>query len=111
MTLGFTGTSHGMTQRQKETVQTLFRALGVDELHHGCEPHADMEAYAIALGVNPNVRIIGHPGLSIRYPPSAPQHRDTRGFSEMRAAHGYLIRNGHIAEEGVDGLVAAPRED
>lgn len=104
MTLGFTGTHHGMTTAQLKSVRTLLNTLGVAILHHGDCIGADAQADRIAKQLGAVVVI--HPPLNER----------KRAFcdyslpNELREAKPYLARNRDIVSEGIDGLVAAPRQ-
>jgi hypothetical protein len=105
MILGFTGTSHGigMTQRQSDTVRYLFMELQLSELHHGVCIRADAQAHRTAKKLG--ARIIGHP-------PIDPSRMDMslNDFDWCRPPKQYLVRNRDIVAEGVDGLVAAPKD-
>lgn len=100
MTLGFTGTSKGMTQRQRDTVLYLFRELQLTELHHGGERHADAEAHRLALALGACVHV--HPG------PAFKLSHDCLGADVVHAIKPNLTRNKDIVTMSVDGLVAAP---
>lgn len=102
MTLGFTGTKHGMTDVQLRRVLTLFHELPLTELHHGDCVGADAEAHTLA-------RTQG--ALIILHPPTDVTRRAfCRDAYEIREPSTYLTRNRHIVQEGIDGLIAAPRE-
>jgi len=103
--LGFTGTSRGMTQRQRATVRYLFNELQLTVLHHGDCVGADAEADFVAHELSAKV---------IVHPPSDPK---LRAYCEPRdlapdapRPKPYLARNKDIALRAVDGLVAAPKE-
>jgi hypothetical protein len=105
MTLGFTGTEHGMTPAQLETVRQLFRSLPLTHLHHGDCVGADAEAHRLALEVGAWITI--HP----------PLQRKLRAFCQPHYAPSpivvkpelpYLVRNTNIANEGCHGLIATP---
>lgn len=102
MTLGFTGTRKGMTQRQRDTVLYLFRELQLTELHHGGERHADSEAHRLALALGVSVHV--HPG------PAFKLSHDCLGADIVYEHKPNLTRNKDIVTMGVDGLVAAPRD-
>lgn len=99
MILAFSGTSRGMTTAQRATVRRLFIALGLHILHHGDCIGSDAQAHAIAKHMR--ARIVGHP-------PDDDKARAFCDFDEIRAVAPYLVRNTHIAQDGVDGLIAAP---
>lgn len=73
MILGFTGTSHGMTQRQRATVKYLFCELLLTELHHGDCLGADKEAHNLALLMFVNV-VVHPPKGIIKNVPSVHRH-------------------------------------
>lgn len=96
--LGFTGTSHGMAPRQRESVRQLL--WNVTKLHLGDCVGADAEAHeeATALGI-----------LTVGHPPDNGVRRAFCVYDEEREPKPYLVRNRNIVAEGVDGLIAAPR--
>lgn len=99
MILGFSGTSQGMAPRQAKAMRQLL--YDCTELHLGDCIGADAEAYAIA-GETGIIRI-GHP----------PRDGKKRAFLEYERElpkQPYLVRNGHIARDGVNGLIAAPQD-
>lgn len=100
--LGFSGTSEGMTQKQRETLRYLFCELELMELHHGDCIGADSQAHEIARKMS--CRIVSHP-------PSNSTKRAFKKADVTRDVLPYLERNRKIAEEGIDGLVAAPLLD
>jgi hypothetical protein len=98
LTLGFTGTSKGMTMRQLKEVRNLLYSCGT--LHLGDCVGADTEAYHIA----------GETGIHrVGHPPSDGKARSFLDYEETRSELPYMERNLAIAREGVDGLVAAPQ--
>lgn len=99
MILGFTGTSKGMAPRQLKTVRQLL--WDVKELHLGDCVGADAEAAAEAgyLGI----KTVGHP-------PTDGKLRAFLTYSEEREPKPYLVRNRDIVRDGVDGLIAAPKD-
>ncbi len=97
---GFTGTSRapGMTPRQLAAVRVLLS--NVTTLHLGDCVNADAQAYEEALLLG--IKTVGHP----------PDWKGRRAFcvyDEERRPRPYLERNLAIAYEGVDGLIAAPK--
>lgn len=104
MILGFTGTRHGMTLKQRSTVARLFRSLPLTELHHGDAKGSDAQAHWLAVHM-PDVLIVIHP----------PNNTRERAFCDIAPPHSirkprpYLVRDQDIVKEGVDGLVAAPK--
>jgi hypothetical protein len=99
MTCGFTGTQRGMAPRQLKAVRQLLGRVKV--LHLGDCVGADVEAYQEARSLG--IACIGHP-------PSERIKRALCRYDEERAPRSYLLRNRDIAQEGVDGLIAAPKE-
>ena len=96
-TLGFTGTSKGMTPRQLKAVRRLLYHCNV--IHLGDCVGADAEAYeeAMLLGI----ATVGHP-------PSDGKKRAFLDYNEEWAPQPYLVRNRDIVGSGIDGLIAAP---
>lgn len=97
MTLGFTGTQHGMTSRQLKAVRRLLYKC--DVLHLGDCIGADAQAHEEAL--HAGARTVGHP----------PTDSGKRAFLEYDEEHEpkpFLKRDDDIVAEGVDGLIAAP---
>ena len=104
MTLGFTGTQRGQTQRQRATVRGLFTELKVTELHHGDCIGSDAQADLDAKRVGANIVI---------HPPSDDKKRAFCDYSlpvVSREPKSYLERNRDIVDEGIDGLIATPKE-
>ena len=105
MILGFTGTSKGMTQRQAATVHYLFGELKLTVLHHGDCVGADAQADRIVRRMG-GILIVIHP----------PSDEKVRSFCNgvpphaVREEKPYLARNRDIVAEGVDGLIAAPKD-
>ncbi len=91
-----------MTRRQRDTVAYLFRELELTELHHGDCVGADAQAHKIAKSTL--ARIVVHPPLS------SSRLRSFCAGDESRKPCAFLVRNSHIVKEGIDGLIAAPRE-
>jgi hypothetical protein len=104
MILGFTGTSFGMTQRQAACVDHVFVELLLTELHHGWCVGADAEAHKLARRMQ--VRIVGHPPTDTKMQASLP----LADFADIKMPFAYLTRNRHIVRDGVDGLIAAPKD-
>lgn len=102
MILGFTGTSRGMSDRQKLTVRALFQEH-LTELHHGWCIGADAEAHALAKEVCAN--IVGHPPSDTTRMADLP----VRDFARIYPSYRYLTRNRHIVRDGIDGLIATPK--
>ena len=106
MILGFTGTSKGMTQRQRATVRYLLGELQVTELHHGDCVGADAEVHE--LGRELSLRVIVHP-------PSDSKHRafcglNGRSLNYILDPRPYLVRNRDIVAASIDGIIGAPKD-
>jgi hypothetical protein len=101
VTLGFTGTSSGMTQPQRTMVGHLLEELKAEALHLGDCIGADHEAYAecARLGI-----------LKIGHPPTDPHKRAFLDYDVAAPPKPYLKRNKDIVHFGVDGLIAAPKD-
>lgn len=106
MTLGFTGTSKGMTQRQRATVRYLFSELKLTELHHGDCIGADAEVHRDVTEVYVDIEVVVHP----------PTTGVKRAFCAPRRnvyvldPKPYLKRNRDIVKAAVDGVIAAPKD-
>lgn len=96
--LGFTGTRHGMTEKQKIELAKILRD-GVTELHHGMCKGADEECHNLARAIG-GIWIVGHP-------PKNTYLMADLDIDEMRGPQEYLARDENIVEE-TDELVAAP---
>lgn len=101
MTIGFTGTSSGMTPQQLATVRRLFSELRLTHLHHGDCVGADAQAHHLAREFSAYITV---------HPPSNDKLRAFCLGGEGRKPVGYLTRNRHIVTEGIDGLIATPKE-
>lgn len=99
MILGFTGTQEGMRPRQLKAVRQLL--YNCTELHLGDCVGADAEAHAIA--AETGTKTVGHL-------PSNGGRRAFLYYDEEREPKPYLARNKDIVAEGVDGLIAAPKD-
>lgn len=100
--IGFTGTSQGMTERQRATLAVLLRSYYPARLHHGCCIGADAQAHDVA-------HEIGIP--CTLHPPD-----DDKAIAILGAVPGdivwdakpYLDRNMDIAR-ACDVLIATPK--
>src|SRR6266851_3665315 len=97
-----------MTQRQRATVRYLFHELQVTELHHGDCVGSDAEADKLALEMH--ARIVLHPPTDGKYRAYCNAGREGITAYELRLALPYLERNREIVREGVDGLIATPKD-
>ena len=88
-----------MAPRQHKAVRQLL--WNVQQLHLGDCIGADAEAYeeAVRLGI----KTVGHP-------PDNASKRAFCEYDEERPPKPYLARNRDIVMEGIDGLIAAPKE-
>jgi hypothetical protein len=71
--IGFTGTQLGMTDKQCFGVVALLELFNygehddpIDEVHHGMCIGADAQFHDIVRGIDPQIKIIGHPIDSIK---------------------------------------------
>ena len=100
MKIGFTGSRHGMTKRQRDALRVLL-TTGLwqkPELHHGDCIGADSEAHGYAKYYG--LRIVIHP-------PDVDRVRAGCNGDAKRRPKPYLQRNRDIVDE-TDCLVAAP---
>lgn len=97
--IGFTGTRHGMTERQKEEVDFILRNRG-RALSHGDCVGADSDAHdiAVAAGV-----------LTVAHPPTDDKLRAFREADMVLRKAPYHERNRDIVD-AADVLVATPAE-
>jgi hypothetical protein len=112
MKVGFTGTRHGMSERQKDDLEAWFDEHydeGLDEFHHGDCEGADEYAHDVA-GFYFVKRVV-HPPIETRYraytidesfPIYMPKEYGCRKPKD------YLDRNHDIVDE-TDILIAAPQ--
>ena len=103
VTIGFTGTSHGMTSAQLATVRDLLCRWHVQELHHGNCVGADAQAAVIAKELK--IRTIAHPANDV-----AECFRRYTEADEIRPARPALKRNRDIAAAG-QLTIATPKEN
>ena len=98
--LGFTGTRHGMTEKQKIELAKILRD-GVTELHHGMCEGSDEECHHLARAIyGSSIWIVGHP-------PKNTSLMVKLDVDEMREPEEYLVRDGNIVKE-MEELVATP---
>lgn len=102
--VGFTGTQHGMTDRQKDAVKMLLEEMKPTELHHGDCIGADSEVHDIAVALGIYVVI---------HPPTVETKRAFKSIPEGRGmkryAKPYRDRNFDIVRE-CQVLIACPKE-
>ncbi|HSQ32916.1 MAG TPA: hypothetical protein VLN49_23830 [Gemmatimonadaceae bacterium] len=103
--IGFTGSRHGLSQRQRAEVERLLRETAPAELHHGGCVGADAEAHdlALALGV-PSIVVHRSVVLGLTADIQQDSERSVVTLLEPRKP---LKRNRDIAR-AVDLLIAAP---
>ena len=104
MTLGFTGTSKGLTLAQRETLSTVLRELRPGTVHHGVCIGADEQFHTISTAFGS--RTVGHPGVNTR---GEVWKRANVQCDESRSPMFFLKRNRRIVAE-VDEVVACPRD-
>jgi hypothetical protein len=103
MIIGFTGTSHGMTVAQFETVRDLLKGFYPLTIHHGDCIGADAQVHSIALALDTSIQI--HPPLD------SSKRAMCSGANIMHFARPYLERNREIVKAGIQGLIATPFQD
>ncbi|KKM83389.1 hypothetical protein LCGC14_1309850 [marine sediment metagenome] len=105
VSLGFTGTRHGMTSKQIWSITKLLDKAGNDvrELHHGNAIGADAEVHSILTLKFPDVEIIKHPSTLVTQQALTPPSK-VCPLCPMAP----LDRNKHIVDNS-DVLVAAPK--
>lgn len=110
MIAGITGTQNGMTQRQNEALEQLFRWLPLAAIRHGDCIGVDSEAHDLFFKVHPL-------GAAYIHPPIDSIKRDFRCGPSVYCVTSplpYLQRNkyiaGRVAGFPVDLLIAVPKE-
>lgn len=105
MKIGFTGTQHGMTIQQFDTLYPLLKKLKTTEFHHGDCIGADADATSLVHDIG-KIIIHCHP----------PKNKSKRAFTnklyEESVVYGekeYLTRNKDIVDK-CDILIAMPKE-
>lgn len=107
MRLGFTGTEHGLTNEQRQSLVVAIRIFdgSIDEAHHGCCKGADVDFHWIVRQTRPAVPIVGWRATTFRkQDPSVILNCDTRHDPAPP-----LVRNRSIVISS-DHLIACPRE-
>jgi hypothetical protein len=103
MTIGFTGSREGMSNKQKEQFVLLLQDMGMTEFHHGDCEGADAEAHDIVREFFPDVRIVVHP-------PFKSSKRAYKNGDEIREPDDYLPRDERIVNETMF-LFGAPKSN
>jgi hypothetical protein len=103
MSMGFTGTQHGMTEIQRSSFIHVITELKPSDFHHGDCTGSDAEAHDL-------VRMYLKDCSIHIWPPIDPKARAFKKPDHMELALPYLTRDKAIAYAG-DVLVATPRED
>lgn len=102
MRVGFTGSQHGMSAKQKAALRVLLVELKPEELHHGDCIGADAEAHTIARELN--IPVVVHP-------PNDPKKRAfVRDADVWLIPAPYLVRNRAIVN-ATFVLIVAPQTD
>jgi hypothetical protein len=107
ISIGFTGTQKGMTEKQKTTFEELIRKVSARKdavcFHHGDCVGADYEAANI-------VHNLGIPNLIVCHPPINEKSRAFFAFNTIiNQAKEYLVRNKDIVNES-EVLIGCPKE-
>lgn len=107
--VGFTGTSRGLTDEQREELYKLLKSIANQEmgyggvtLHHGDCVGADAEADSFARSLG--YRVVIHPPSNSK----ARAYCDSKGKSLVLPEKPYLMRNQDIVD-ACDILIACPR--
>lgn len=102
--IGFTGTSHGMTDKQAHWVELILDTIRPQVFHHGDCVGADDQAAGIAYRLG--IELVAHP----------PENTKSQAWCTERYHHSvvhlpkpYLARNRDIVEAS-SILIATPRE-
>lgn len=104
--IGFTGTRHGMTDKQKEAVKKFIISEKFNEFHHGdCigsdkESHDIVDEYRKEEKKEDKIKIVGHP----------PKYNKYRAYCKcdiLLAKDDYLVRNHNIVD-ATDIMIATP---
>ena len=118
MKIGFTGTRAGMSARQKRGLAVLLSATSLAfqhgdavEFHHGDCVGADAQADIICRHLM--IRRVLHPGNVEHARAHSERRADVANqpeLLEVREPAPPLLRNRTIVEQGLELLIAAPRE-
>jgi len=103
LTVGFTGTQHGMTDLQCQNFQALIERCSPGKFCHGDCIGADSEAHII-------VRKILKTCIIEIFPPKISTKRAYQVAYILNAESDYLDRN-HKIVDASDCLIATPKED
>lgn len=103
MILGFTGTSEGMTEQQKESFLQIVTEEKPWEFHHGLCVGSDEQAHDIIREALSLCSIVGHP-------PTRKNKYAHRECNFMLEPKDYLVRDKDIVAAS-DMLVATPLQD
>lgn len=111
MIIGFTGTQTGMTLKQMNEVNSLFKELKLTVFHHGDCIGADSEAHDFAVLYFRLIKMIDSTvGKIVIHPPINNSKRAFCKALTIREPKEYLTRNKDIVNES-DILIATPKED
>lgn len=102
--IGFTGTRHGMTKEQIDSIKRFFSSISFQELHHGDCVGSDKEAHEIVeeyrSSSHKDIKIVGHP-------PKFSKFRAKCKCDLVLPPKDYLTRN-HDIVDNTDIIVATP---
>lgn len=101
MIAGFTGTRHGMSDKQFAQLREELMGLKITELHHGCCMGGDFQANYVA-------RRLGL--VTIGHPPDNDKYQAECIVDEMREPLPYIERNHNIVDT-VKVLFVGPYTD
>lgn len=102
MKIGFTGTSKGMTRKQKDTLWDTKVHYGEIEFHHGDCIGADEQAHAIFTD-----KVFNQIVKTVIHPPTDPKKRAFCKGDEILPERPYLDRNKDIVD-ATEILIATP---
>ena len=106
MNWGFTGTRHGMTERQQNALRLLIERDDLALLHHGDCYGADRQAHEIVTDDGKDVAIHPPDDSKARANCKLPTMSGSSSFRMPPAP--YLVRN-HAIVDACSVLIAAPR--
>lgn len=98
MIIGFSGTSSGATQQQRQTLRYLFNELHLTVLHHGDCIGADSQAHRIARQLF---------AMIVTHPPTNDSKQARLPADQTLPARPYLLRNRDIVDAS-HGVITCP---
>ena len=99
--IGFTGTRHGLSARQRMLLRKLLKESDATHFHHGGCVGADEEAHAIAKTAG--MTVVAHPSI-------LSQWRGNYTDANVVRPHAHPLRRNKDIVEEVSEMIACPKE-